>query len=95
MAIHADAHLAKALQKTSLESPFQVGDSQIKAIRWLANIFDSETKIPNMDKLPTPLAPLMKKSSKLPKVEYKTAPPPRVDPDEESKDREQKPTIPI
>ena len=48
-----------------------------------------------MDKLPTPLAPLMKKSSKLPKVEYKTAPPPRVDPDEESKDREQKPTIPI
>ena len=37
----------------------------------------------------------MKKSTKLPRVEYKTAPPPRVDKNEESKNREQKLTITI
>ena len=54
MAIHAAADLKKALQTPRPESPFQVGDAQIKAIRELANIFDSETKIPNMDALLTP-----------------------------------------
>ena len=43
---------------------------------------------------PTP-SPLMKKSSKLPRMEGQTAPPPRVDPDEESKDRDQKVPSPI
>ena len=53
-AIHADEDLAKAFQTPRLESPFQVGDSQLKEIRELANIFDAETKIPNKDSLPTP-----------------------------------------
>ena len=72
-----------------------MGNSQLKAIRELANIFDAETKIPNRDTLPTPPSQLTKKSSKLPRVEYQTAPPPRVDPDEESKNREQKLPSPI
>ena len=33
MAIHAAADTEKALKKTLPESPFQVGDSQLKAIR--------------------------------------------------------------
>ena len=33
MAIHAAADLAKALQKPRPESPFQVGESQLKSIR--------------------------------------------------------------
>ena len=37
----------------------------------------------------------MKKSTNLPRVEYHTAPPPRVDADEESKNREQKLPSPI
>ena len=37
----------------------------------------------------------MKKSTKLPRVEDQTAPPPRVDPDEEYKNREQKLLNPI
>ena len=43
MAIHYAAYLSKSLQTYRLESPFQVGDSQLKAIRELANIFDAET----------------------------------------------------
>ena len=54
MDIHAAAYLEKALQKTSPESPFQVGDAQLKAIRELSQIFDAETKIPNRDAFPTP-----------------------------------------
>ena len=54
MAIHADADLAKALQTPRPESPFQVGDAQLKAIRELADIFDAETKIPNRDAFSTP-----------------------------------------
>ena len=54
MSIHSAADLEKALQIPSPESYFQVGDSQLKAIRGLANIFDAETKIPNRDALPTP-----------------------------------------
>ena len=65
-----------------------MGDSQLKAIRELATIFDAETKIPNRYALSTPTAPLMKKITKLPRVEDQTDPPPRVDPGEESKDRE-------
>ena len=67
-----------------------MGDYQLKAIRELANIFDVETKTPNRDALPTPPDLLMKKSTKLPRVEDHTAPPPGVNPDEESKDIEQK-----
>ena len=51
MAIHAAADMAKALQKIRPESHFQVGDSQLEAIRELANIFDADTKIPNRDAL--------------------------------------------
>ena len=54
MAIHAAADLSKALQTPRPESPFQVGDSQLKAIRELSQIFDAETKIPNRDAFPTP-----------------------------------------
>ena len=90
MAIHNAADMAKTLQIPRPESPFQVGDSQLKVIRELANIFDAETQIPNRDALPIPPALLMKNSSKLPSVEYQTAPPPVVDPDKESNDREQK-----
>ena len=95
MAIHAAADLSKALQTPRPESHFEVGDAQIKAIRELAQIFDAETKIPNRYALPTPPDSLMKKRTKLPRVEDQTAPPPRVDPDEESKNREQKLPSPI
>ena len=54
MAIRAAADLAKAMQTPRPESPFQVGDAQLKAIRELSHIFDAETKIPNRDALPTP-----------------------------------------
>ena len=91
VAIHDVADLEKALKTPRLESPFQVGDSQLKPIRELENIFDAETKIPNRDAMPTPLALIMKKRSKISRVEYQTPPPPRVDPDEGSKNIEQKP----
>ena len=55
--IHADADLEKALQTPRPESSFQVGDSQLKSIRELSKIFDTETKIPNRDTLPTPPSP--------------------------------------
>ena len=95
MAIHAAAYLEKALQTHRPESPFQVRDAQLKAIRELAKLFNSDTKIPNMDALPTPPDLLMKKSTKLPRVEDHIAPSPRVDPDRESKNREQKLPSPI
>ena len=63
MAINDASDIAKALQTPRPESPFQVGDSQIKAMRELANIFDVETKIPNRDALITPLESLLKKST--------------------------------
>ena len=72
-----------------------MGDAQLKAIKELSQIFYAETKIPNRYALPPPLDSLMKKSTKLPRVEDQTAPPPRVDPDEESKNREQKLPSPI
>ena len=65
MAIHDATDLAKALQTLSPESPFQVRDSQLKAIRELSHIFDAETKIPNKYSLPTPPELLMKKRTKL------------------------------
>ena len=64
-----------------------MGDAQLKAIRELAKIFDAETKIPNRDALPTPPDSLMNKRTKIPRVEDQTAPPTRVDPDEESNNR--------
>ena len=87
MAINAAAYPAKALQTPRPELPSQVGDTQLKAIRELVNIFDSKTKIPNRNAFPTPPDSLMNKRTKLPRVKYQTAPPPRVDPDEESKNR--------
>ena len=79
MATHAAADMAKSLKTPRLESPFQVGDSQLKVIRESANIFDAETKIPNRDALTTPPVPLTKKSSKLPRVGDHTDPPPLAD----------------
>ena len=95
MAIHAAADLEKALQTPRPESPFQVGDSQLKAIRELAKIFGVETKTPNRDALTTPSDSLMKNSTKHPRVEDHTDPPPGVDPDKESKNIEQKLPITI
>ena len=60
----------------------------------LDGIFDAETKIPNRDALPTPLDSLMNKRTKIPRVKYQTAPPPRVDPDEETRERYQTPPTP-
>ena len=77
--------MEKALQTPRSESPFKVGYSQLKSIRELDNIFDSETKIANRDALPATPAPLMNKSARLPRVEDHTAPSPKVDPDKESK----------
>ena len=85
--IHAAADLENALPKSKPESSFQVGDAQLKAIIELAKIFNAETKIPNRDALPTPPDSLMKKRTKLPKVEYQTDPPPRVDPYKEYESR--------
>ena len=41
MAIYAAADMAKALQTLIPESFFKVGDSQLKVIMELANIFDA------------------------------------------------------
>ena len=41
MAIHAAAYLAKSLQTPRPESPFQVGDAQLKAVRGLFQIVDA------------------------------------------------------
>ena len=54
MAIHAAADLAKALQTSRPESPFQVGGDQLKAIRKLSHIFDADTKIQYRDALSPP-----------------------------------------
>ena len=58
-------------------------------------MFDADTKIPNRDALPTPPDLLMKKRTKLPGVKDQTDPPPRVDTDKESENREQKIPSPI
>ena len=44
LAIHSAADLAKALQTPKPESPFQVGDAQLKAIRELSQIFMQRLK---------------------------------------------------
>ena len=90
MAIHAAADMEKALQTPTPESPFQMGDFQLKAIRELDNFFDTETIILNRDEVPTPPFPLTKKISKLTRLKDYTDSPPRVDPDEKYKYREQK-----
>ena len=95
MAIHDAADIAKELQTPRPESPFKVGDAQLKSIRQLSQIFYAETKISNRDTLPTPPDSLMKKMTKLPRVEYQTALSPRVYPDKESYNREQKLPSPI
>ena len=83
MAIDAAADLAKFFQTPRPESPFQLRDSQLKAKRELAKIFDSKNKIPNKDALPPPPPDLLiKKSTKIPRVKDQTSLPPRVDSDE-------------
>ena len=79
MSTHTAADLAKSLQTPRPESPFKVGEDQIKETRELAKIFYAETKIPNMDALTTHPNSLMNKRTKLPMAEDQTAPPPRVD----------------
>ena len=44
MAIHTVADLEKALETPRPESPFLVGEYQLKAIRELSKVFDAETK---------------------------------------------------
>ena len=95
MATHAAAYIAKALQTPRPESPFQVVDDQLKEIRELSQTFDAETKIPKRYALPTPPDLLINKRTKLPRLEDQTSPTPRVDPDKESKSREQSPPSPI
>ena len=95
MATHAATDLEKSLNTPRPESPFQVGDDQLKAIRELAKIFDAETKISNRDALPTPPDSLMNKKTKITRVEDQTTQTPRVDPDKESKKRENKLPSPI
>ena len=56
-AIHAATDLENALQTPRPESPFQMGESQLKAIRELAKTFDAEIQLPNRDTLPTPPIP--------------------------------------
>ena len=70
-------------------------DAQLKAIRQLSQIFDAETKIPDRDALPTPPDLLMKKRTKITRVEDQTSPTTRVYTDKESKNREQKLPSPI
>ena len=77
------------------ESNFQVGDYQLKAIRELPNTFDAEIRIINRDAMPTPPDSLMNNITKLPRVEYQTYPPPRVDPYGEYNNREYKLPSPI
>ena len=60
---------------------------EVSSSSLLAKIFDAETKIPNRDALPNPPSSIIKKSTKLPRAEDQTAPPPRVDPDEEYNNR--------
>ena len=69
MAIHTDADLKKNLQTPRPESPFQLRDTKLKTIRELSQICDADTKISNRDTLPTPLSPLLKNRSKIPRVE--------------------------
>ena len=93
--LHQIQQLSKDLQTPSPESPFQVGDAQLKAIRELTEIFDAEIKIPNRDALPIPPRLSNEKRNKLPRVEDHTAPSPNVDPDQESNSREQKLPSPV
>ena len=67
-----------------------MGDAQLKAIRELVNIFDAEIKMPERYSLPTPPDLLMNKSTKRPRLEDQTAPPPMVDPYKESSNIDQK-----
>ena len=95
IAIRAAKNMRKSLQTHRTESPFQVGIPQLKAIRVLANILYAKTQIPNRYALSTPPVSLMKKISKLTRVEDKTAPTPRADSDKEYRYRQQKLTSPI
>ena len=95
MAIHAATNLAKALQTPRQESPFQVWDAQLKVIRRLTHMLMQRLKSQTGMHYPPPPDLLTKKRTKIPRVEDQTAPPPRVDPDEEYENREQKIPSPI
>ena len=79
MAIHSAVDLEKSFQTLCSEARFQVEDCQLKAIRELAKHFDARIQLPNRDVIPTPPALIIKQSSKILRVKYHTASPPRVD----------------
>ena len=81
---------SKILANTQARITFSSGGCPTPSNKGIISDFDTETKIPKSDALLTPPDSLMKKRTKLPRVEYQTAPLPRVDPDEESKNRYQK-----
>ena len=74
---------------------FLSGSLLTQSNKGIIKYFYAKNKIPNRDAMPTPPAPLMKKRSKLPRVENQMAPPPKFYPDEEYKCREQKLPSPI
>ena len=94
MAIYDAADLAKALKTPRSDSPFQVGESQLKEIMEYNKKFDAEIQLSNRDALPTPPYSLIKQSSKLPRVKYQIPPPTRVDTEDEYKEKYQKHLIP-
>ena len=52
MAIHVAADIAKALEAPLSESPFKVGDSQLKSLREAEKRFEATFEQPNRDVLP-------------------------------------------
>ena len=82
MVIHADAYHVKYLKTPFPWSPFQVGYSQLKEISELyKHLMQKSNSQIGMNYPPTPF-PIMKQSSKLPRVKDHTDPPPRFNPDE-------------
>ena len=61
MAVHVAADMAKALKTPCPETPFQVGESQLIAIRGLAKTNYAQIQIPNRDTIPTPPSLLIMK----------------------------------
>ena len=57
MYIHDSVDLEKSLQTPRPESPFQVGDSQLKSNMELAKKCDAEIQLPNTDSLTNPPTP--------------------------------------
>ena len=80
MSIHDAEDLAEALQISRPELPFQVGNSQLKSLRELTKNFDAENQTPKKDALSTLPYLIIDHIYKLPRVEYQTFSPPKVDP---------------